>query len=115
MSEEWRAGILSAYEIPEERIRSSLEPDHRIVGHRHVTSRRTDYVIEGPHMPVAANAMAPESVALLLTVYDLGVADPERGIEGGIKLTGRWEHSPDQTWTIRRWADWDAFNAERPF
>lgn len=98
MGEIRRTIVPAAKSISEARLRRWLPPDHRIVAVRHDGSHGfTDYLIEGPLVPDAAEAVP---------VFTMTIISPDK-----MRMTGRWESSGEE-WVVGEWSSMDAYREE---
>lgn len=89
--------------VGEARVRRYLPPEHRIVAIRPDPTRGlTDYLVEGPLVPDAAEVVPVLTMTLL---------EPDKV---RVRLIGRWE-TDDEEWVIGEWVigEWPSVDAYR--
>jgi len=84
------------------RVERSLPPEHRIVAER-PGDMDTEYLVEGPDLPVTPAGREPPKVKLVFTL--------ERDKGGTVTLAVAWNHQPHTCWVIDAWPDFDAYQA----
>ncbi len=103
----YRAGIIRvSHAIGRAKLEKSLPPAHRIAeawDSLHLGVQGTEYLVEGPTLPIVLHADLPCSVELNFTMSRRN---------GELRVDAAWKHDPDKRWLVGAWPDFNAYIAE---